>query len=183
MSPTTKPPRHPTEEFDRSLGLIKQRHRRGAGGLDIGLALTQRLDTLVRQICEEMDDPEKKLVTIVALGGYGRKELSFFSDADVMFLISGDDRRVEATSIVQQLLHRLLDCGLHIGHSFRTIEECIALSASDFESWNSLLESRYVCGDADTFAKLQSSIETHLRNYNLVDYVQRLTASMEIRHR
>jgi len=183
MSSRIKTHRDPKEEFDRSLGFITQRHRRGAGGLDIGLALTQRLDTLIRQICGEMDDPEKKLVTIVALGGYGRKELSFFSDADVMFLINGEDRRVEATSIVKQLLHRLLDCGLNVGHSFRTVEECIAFSTSDFDSWNSLLESRYVCGNSDRFGKLQSSITTHIKNQSTADYVQRLIASMETRHR
>jgi len=100
-----------------------------------------------------------------------------------MFLISGEDRRDGAISVVQQMLHRLLDCGLHVGHSFRTVEECIALSASDLESWNSLLESRYVCGDADTFASLQSCMATHLKSCNMADYVQRFTASMEIRHR
>lgn len=183
MSSKTKLPRNVKEEFDRSDGVITQLHCRGAGGLDVGLALTKRLDTLIRRIYEQVENPHKKIVTIVALGGYGRKELCFFSDTDIMFLISGEDRRAEATSVVQQVLHRLLDCGLDIGHSFRTIDECIAFSTSDFESWNSLLESRYVCGDSDTFARLRSSMGTHIKSYRTADYVQRLVTSMEVRHR
>jgi len=63
------------EEFDHSLRVITQLHRRGVGGIEVGLALTKRLDTLVRQVYDEMDSPAKNLVAIVALGGYGRKEL------------------------------------------------------------------------------------------------------------
>ncbi len=183
MSSHTRLPGPPKEEFDRSLGVITQLHRRGAGGLEVGLALTQRMDTLIRSVHERVGHPHKDLLTIVALGGYGRKELCFFSDTDIMFLIDGDPQRTEATPIVQRILHELLDCGLDVGHSFRTVEECISLFASDFKSWNSLLESRYVCGNPGTFARLNSSMAEQINGDKTHDYLQRLIAAMEDRHR
>jgi UTP:GlnB (protein PII) uridylyltransferase len=62
-------------------------HRQGAGGLRIAFALTKRLDGLISSVFRSLRNPQKKLIAVVALGGYGRKELSFSSDADIMFLI------------------------------------------------------------------------------------------------
>jgi [protein-PII] uridylyltransferase len=178
----SKPTVPQKEEFDRSLGVITQLHRRGAGGLEVGLALTQRLDTLIRHVHDEVVNPQKERITIVALGGYGRKELCFYSDTDIMLLIDRDAQRMEAAPVVQRILHQLLDYGLDVGHSFRTVEECSSLFGSDFKSWNSLLESRYVCGDPSTFSRLRSSMAAHIRGDKTREYLQKLIASMESRH-
>jgi [protein-PII] uridylyltransferase len=178
-----KLPEPQKEEFDRSLGLITQLHRRGAGGLEVGLALTRRLDTLIRHVHKQVGNLREDGITIVALGGYGRKELCFYSDTDIMLLIDRDAQRTEATPVVQRLLHQLLDYGLDVGHSFRTVEECSSLFASDFKSWNSLLESRYVCGNPNTFSRLRSSMAAHVRGDKTREYLQKLIASMESRHR
>jgi [protein-PII] uridylyltransferase len=183
VSSRTKLARRPKEEFDRSLDAITRLHRRGAGGLEVGLALTQRMDTLIRIVHEQAVNPGDGTLTIVALGGYGRKELCFFSDTDIMFLIDGDSYHSEATPVVQRILHELLDCGLDVGHSFRTVDECVSLFASDFKSWNSLLESRYVCGNSNTFARLRSSMAIQINGDRTHDYLKRLIAAMEDRHR
>jgi [protein-PII] uridylyltransferase len=141
------------------------------------------MDNLIRNVHERAVDPNDGTLSIVALGGYGRKELCFYSDIDVMFLIDGDAQHAEATPVVQHILHELLDCGLDVGHSFRTVEECVSLFASDFKSWNSLLESRYVCGSPDTFSLLRSSMAAHIRGDKTREYLQKLIASMENRHR
>lgn len=171
------------EQFINQAQNIIQLHRKGAGGLRVALALTQRLDALIQRTEQSVELPSKKLISIVALGGYGRKELCFASDTDVMFLIQSEQQKAEATEAVQALLHRLLDYGLDIGHSFRTVQECLAFSESDFESWNSLLESRFICGNKKPFSQLHTGIKQRIKTYNTSVYVQKLIASVEIRHK
>ena len=170
-------------QFDHEFETILRLHRRGAGGVRVALALTTRLDRLIRDVYRRIENPHKNLLSIVALGGYGRKELCFSSDTDIMFLIGSEERKSEASLVVQQLLHRLLDYGLDIGHSFRTVEECLEFSVTDFESWNSLLESRIICGNHSTYKTLRSGIADRLQSYDQKRYVQSLLNAMEIRHR
>ena len=170
-------------QFDHELETILRLHRKGAGGMRVALALTTRLDRLIRGVYRNIEGPGKTLLSIVALGGYGRKELCFSSDTDIMFLIESDDHKNDASVAVQQLLHRLLDYGLDIGHSFRTIGECLEFSVTDFESWNSLLESRIICGNQSTYKTLRSGIANRVRSYDQSDYVRNLLNAMQIRHR
>ena len=157
-------------------------HRTGAGGIQVALALTQRLDALLQTIYRHLEN-DSKYLTVVALGGYGRKELCFSSDTDVMFLVAEERLRDYTTPIVQEFLHRLLDMGLDVGHSFRTIHECIALPEEDIESWMSLIEARYVCGDQETFTELQTVLRQKIQEENRVAFVQRVSEMQHIRHK
>ncbi|MBI3578294.1 MAG: [protein-PII] uridylyltransferase [Ignavibacteriales bacterium] len=171
------------EQFAQQLQAITHLHSKGTGGLHVALALTRRLDTLIRSVYESVELPSKQLVCVVALGGYGRKELCFGSDTDIMFLIQSEDQKAEATATIQILLHRLLDYGLDVGHSFRTVQECLEFSISDFESWNSLLESRYICGNKKIFSRLHAGITNTIKESDTAGYIQKLIASVEIRHK
>lgn len=170
-------------QFDLEFERILRLHRKGAGGVRVALSLTARMDRLIRDVYQSTASPTRKLLSIVALGGYGRKELCFSSDTDIMFLIGSEDHKAGASIAVQQLLHRLLDYGLDIGHSFRTVEECLEFSATDFESWNSLLESRIICGNLPTYKILRSGIAGRVQSSDRRRYVQSLLNAMEIRHR
>src|SRR3989304_4493182 len=121
------------ERFNSELQKIVQYHHRGAGGLRVAIALTKRLDFLIQSIYPSRHHSNKSLIAVVALGGYGRKELCFSSDTDVMFLIKDDSQKAEAAPVVGDLLHSLLEFGLNIGHSFRTIQECVELAEADLE--------------------------------------------------
>jgi [protein-PII] uridylyltransferase len=153
---------HLKKKYEKSTQDILQLHRAGAGGIRVALALTQRLDTLLQTIYQHLQNNSRHL-TVVALGGYGRKELCFSSDTDVMFLIAEERFRYYTTPTVQEFLHRLLDIGLDVGHSFRTTHECVTLAGEDIESWMSLIEARYVCGDQEIFTKLQTVLKQKIQ--------------------
>ena len=138
------------KKHEKGTQKILRMHRLGAGGVRVALALTHQRDTLLQTIFQHLKSDVRQ-VAIVALGGYGRKELCFSSDTDVMFLIADEQQRMAATPIVQEFVHRLLDAGLDIGHSFRTINECITLPPEDFESRMSLIEARFICGNIAVF--------------------------------
>ena len=91
---------------------------------------------------------------LVAVGGYGRGELFPHSDVDVLILIdSTPDAALEAK--LEELVQLLWDIGLEIGHSIRTIEECMVESAADITVQTCLLEARLVTGNRNLFEFLQ----------------------------
>lgn len=84
--------------------------------------------------------------SLVAVGGYGRGELYPYSDVDILILLATvpDEPLGEK---IQQFIGCLWDLGLDIGHSVRTVEECVAEAANDVTVQTNLLESRRLCGN------------------------------------
>ncbi|MCX6133232.1 MAG: [protein-PII] uridylyltransferase [Ignavibacteriales bacterium] len=162
---------------------IVKLHRQGAGGLRIALALTRRLDGLITSVFRSLKNPEKKHIAVVALGGYGRKELCFSSDVDIMFLIRDESQKPATAASAGDLLHALLEYGLDIGHSFRTIQECVDSSSSDIEIWHSLLEARFICGNRSVFSSLHLGLQRQIRFVDSPRYTQNLIIATELRHR
>ena len=99
----------------------------------------------------------------MAIGGYGRAELNPHSDIDFMFLHS---RQVAAgtrplphlSRIIDGLLYPLWDIGLKIGHSVRSIEDCVKVANSDMQSKTSLIEARLIAGDDALFKRFQKTL-------------------------
>ncbi|MDO6385217.1 [protein-PII] uridylyltransferase [Uliginosibacterium sp. 31-12] len=83
--------------------------------------------------------------TLVAVGGYGRGELYPCSDVDILVLLGGDADPALSERI-QQFIGQLWDLGLDIGHSVRTVEECIEEATRDVTVQTNLLESRRLTG-------------------------------------
>lgn len=169
------------KDYKKETQKILRMHQAGAGGIRIALALTHQRDILLKTISKHLISDAHHL-TVVALGGYGRKELCFSSDTDVMFLISDEQQRASATPIVQELLHSLLDIGLDIGHSFRTIDECVNLPPDDFESQISLIEARFICGDKTTYRNFISSIQKKINEDDMLHFVHRISETRQMRH-
>ncbi|GAA4029953.1 [protein-PII] uridylyltransferase [Actimicrobium antarcticum] len=91
---------------------------------------------------------------LVAVGGYGRGELFPHSDVDVLILLeSAPGPALQAK--LEELVQTLWDIGLEIGHSIRTIPECLSEAAADITVQTSLLEARLVTGNRKLFRFLQ----------------------------
>ncbi len=160
-------------------GILKL-HRSGAGGVRVALALTHHLDTILQTIFQRIEGDTRQL-SIIALGGYGRKELCFSSDTDIMFLIADKQEQFTAPAI-QNFLHMLLDIGLDVGHSTRSISECLSLSEEDFNSRMSLMEARFVCGDNDLYRELIASIKNKIKEDNYKAFVRQMSELQHARH-
>ncbi len=91
---------------------------------------------------------------LVAVGGYGRGELFPHSDVDLLILLPRAPEGLLREQL-EQLVQMLWDLGLEIGHSIRTVDECLTESAADITVQTSLLEARLICGDKTLFASLQ----------------------------
>ena len=109
---------------------IEKCHRFGLGGIEIVEEYTRLADNVVQQIYEDGIQremlPENAPLTILALGGYGRAELNPYSDIDVMLVYDGSKISIgELESFANHLIAVLWDVGFEVGHSCRSVKECI----------------------------------------------------------
>ena len=140
-----------TELFRAALqsGNAALRARFDAGG-DAALlvhARTQLIDTLVVRAWRHFVSDPAAAIALVAVGGYGRGELLPGSDIDLMILLSIDgDETYRA--VIEQFLTLLWDIGLEVGHSVRSVAECIEEAQRDITVATNLMEARLLAGPA-----------------------------------
>ena len=84
-------------------------------------------------------------ITLIAVGGYGRGELHPKSDIDLLILMSEENQ--QDLDSAQQFLLLLWDIGLDIGHSVRTIEQCVEIAESDITVVTNIMECRTIAGN------------------------------------
>ncbi|WP_456407927.1 [protein-PII] uridylyltransferase [Thiolapillus sp.] len=94
--------------------------------------------------------------TLVAVGGYGRGELHPASDVDVLILVGAMPTGKIAESI-EQLVTFLWDIGLEIGHSVRTLEQCVDAAIADVTIVTNLMESRFLAGNEDQYREMKAA--------------------------
>ncbi len=96
-------------------------------------------------------------ISLIAVGGYGRSELHPKSDVDLLILMR--EEKPEDLESTQALLLLLWDIGLDIGHSVRTIEQCVEIATEDITVATNITESRTIVGSAQLGIELQK--QTH----------------------
>lgn len=178
--------RHIKEAHGRGNLLLKEAHREGAGGLELAAARASLVDALLMQIwshaaesshtqsSKDGGSPSKEPAScaLLAIGGYGRGELSPESDIDLLFLFSR--RTSQASQLVRTALYLLWDAGLVIGHSARTIAECLRIAREDYQSETAMMEHRFIAGER----KVEEEFTRRLENYN-----KRLGTNIHLRRR
>ncbi|HKE58675.1 MAG TPA: [protein-PII] uridylyltransferase [Pyrinomonadaceae bacterium] len=145
--------------------------KRGAAGRWISEARCFVLDVVVQHAFRDaapsakpdvMPEKARNAFAVVALGGYGRGELAPFSDLDLLFIHNGL-RTTQVQGAIENILRLLWDAGLTVGHSFRTVKDCIAASHSDVHLATALTNVRLLAGSADVFAVLTAALERDRR--------------------
>jgi len=85
-------------------------------------------------------------VALVAVGGYGRRELCPYSDLDVVLVHRG---RRDIAEVADRVWYPVWDAGVALDHSVRTVKEALAVAADDLKAALGLLDARFVAGDRD----------------------------------
>ena len=147
---------------------IKSWHRAGAGGREIIQAHTSLVDEVIRHVLLSMTQLEaysgSKVLedfSLIAVGGYGRGELNPLSDIDLLFLLSGNPKSLTET-FIQDALSVIWGFGMEIGHSSRTIKECVTLAQDDLTIKTSMIETRFLIGNQTTYDKFYNTIQKNV---------------------
>ena len=90
-------------------------------------------------------------MAVVAVGGYGRRELCPGSDLDVLLLHGG---RKDVRELAERLWYPIWDAGVGLDHSVRTVKEALRVAGDDLKAALGLLDARLVAGRADLAAEL-----------------------------
>lgn len=139
---------------------IRERHQNGESGVNVVHALSEAADGLLRGVLDFAlanvgnRDTVLSRIALCAPGGYGRCELSPFSDLDVCLLYDKNlDDNIRALN--SYLLPFLWDIGYKVGYAIRSISETVELITTDHNAFTAMLESRLIAGDTTTFARLK----------------------------
>lgn len=122
------------------------------------LAHSKQVDEHLRQVWRQLDLPAE--LALVAVGGYGRAELYPKSDIDLLILLPAQPEGALQQRL-QELVGNLWDIGLEVGHSVRTIGDCMAES-SDVTVQTNLLEARHITGNHALFLEMRETLAAHL---------------------
>ncbi|HEU4709465.1 MAG TPA: [protein-PII] uridylyltransferase [Methylophilaceae bacterium] len=114
---------------------------------------SRQVDALLRELWTKsgLDD----IACLAAVGGYGRGELYPYSDVDLLILLPNDSS-AETKRRVESLIGLFWDIGLAVGHSVRTVDECVEEAKKDVTVQTNLLEARLLTGDKALYRKFES---------------------------
>ena len=117
------------------------------------------IDQLLREAWQAAALPRD--FALVAVGGYGRGDQFPHSDVDVLVLLPAAPEAAVAQTL-ERFVGGLWDLGLNIGHSVRTIDECMEEAAKDITVQTALLEARYLCGSRRLYERLRATFTARL---------------------
>ena len=144
---------------------IKEIHRNGGSGLEVAALRSDLIDAVIHSIHATVVAAQNRNVlpafAILATGGYGRGVLNPGSDIDLLFLLPkpSTDLPPELREIIQGILYPLWDVGFKVGHASRCIAECIEQARLDQENKTSLMDARFIVGDATLHAAFEARFE------------------------
>jgi [protein-PII] uridylyltransferase len=123
-------------------------------------ALTEFVDGLVRdryrsamkQAGEGAQVAGAQRCCLIAVGSYGQRELAPYSDIDIMFLYS-EEAAGAAPALFREVLHHLWDLEFHVGHSMRTMQDCVELAGQDLSIRTAMMTARFLAGSPSLFQK------------------------------
>ena len=103
-----------------------------------------------------------------------------------MFLIPDDLNKTETKNIeglIKLILYLLWDLGYTVGHSTRTILDCIKKSKLDLTVATSLLEKRFIAGNEQNFDLLNSKFNSFISNSKTLNFVEEKLKEADLRHK
>ena len=167
---------------------LKVRHAEGASGQESVRTHARLMDdvifSLTRLIADDADRAklEPTALVVTALGGYGRGELHPLSDIDLMVVYEG-----ELSPYVQRMMHELLyslwDLGLQVGHSLRSLDDCVAMARTDFPSRTSMQEARFLAGDRRLFARFRKVLRENVYRRDFAQFLETTLTERDQRYR
>jgi [protein-PII] uridylyltransferase len=144
--------------------------------------VTTVLDVAMTRLHPRPNPTEGEKIAVLAVGGYGRGEMAPFSDVDLLFLtpykVTG-----WLESVIESMLYIFWDLHLKVGHSSRTIKECIRLGREDYTIRTALLERRFIAGERPLAKDLGQRLRKDLFRGTASDFIEAKLAERAERHR
>ena len=158
-------------------------------GLEDGRARAAVLDVFLIHLMDEAaaalvkSGKKPPILTLIALGGYGRSELNPKSDVDITWIYSGGLKLPAGfEEIVTEVYQFILACDFDPGHSTRSLDETIREANKEMKSRTAMLEARYVWGDRELFAQFERRFQKQCVQPHVEAYLKARVADQTDRH-
>ena len=168
------------KEFLQKKSLILKANLNQNNILNILNARSNINDALILYTSEKFNISNDE-ISLIAVGGYGRKEFYPKSDTDLLILIN-DQKKDQHKKNISHFLAYLWDIGIEVSHSTRTIKECITEGSRDISIATTLLESRYISGSKIMFENLIKTIDESKSFWSNKDFYQEKVDEQIKRH-
>lgn len=143
--------------------------------------VTLSFEAATRHLHPQPNPTAGEQIAVLAVGGYGRGEMAPQSDVDLLFL-SPWKVTPWAESVIESMLYILWDLRLKVGHSSRTVKDCLRLGREDYTIRTALLEHRFIIGHAPLAAELKERLRTELFHGTAPDFIEAKLAERAERH-
>lgn len=157
LSETSNPLRLFRDTLGSARCILKDYHGQGASSQDIVRHYAWLVDQLLHFAWQHFAKSHrfKTDVALVAVGGYGRGELHPFSDIDLLLLLA-TSKYESVKPFTEAFLSFLWDIGLEVGHSVRSIKDCIHAAKADITIATNIMEARNLEGNPELLQKMQA---------------------------
>ena len=128
--------------------------RQARGGTRALDRFAGQIDELIHQICDAAQGRTKIPWAVLAVGGYGRRQLCLHSDIDLLLVFDGEIGAAEER-FLKSVLHPLWDLKLQVGHQVRALEELHEVEADNPEFLLAVLDARPLAGATHVFERFR----------------------------
>ena len=125
--------------------------------------LIKNKSTIIDQLIKNSwakNNLEDKDISLIAVGGYGRSELFPYSDIDILILINNYENK-DLIKNIENFIAEIWHFKVAVGHSVRTIKECIYVIKDDVTIYTNLLDCRFITGNKDLYNNLLKNIKNN----------------------
>ncbi|MFO1101736.1 MAG: [protein-PII] uridylyltransferase [Methylocystis sp.] len=137
-------------------------------------------DYVVRYVYVVDNPTFAERLAIVAVGGYGRGALAPGSDIDLLFLVPYK-QTAWGESVIEAILYILWDLRQKVGHATRSVAECMRQARTDMTIRTTLLEARFILGNAELFSEFRDSFDREIARLDTREFVSAKLAERDSR--
>ncbi len=175
------------DEWDERRVAITRLADEGESGRGIVRRLTRLTDELLTALYvdallkNDLAADASPGIALVAVGGYGRGELNPHSDVDLLFLY--DAHHTEAAKTVSNdVLYPLWDMHFTVGHSIRTVADCVTVGLDDLSAHTCMMESRLLAGDSGLYQRFVKEFGAKVVKKDVMSFIYQKTEEQRSRH-
>jgi [protein-PII] uridylyltransferase len=149
VSTTTRPLEVFRSALSQARHELRRYHKTGSAAQDILSANSWLIDRIltVAWLSHAPPEMDSGRSVLLAVGGYGRGELHPHSDIDLLILFRSQPNSVERF-FSETYIRFLWDIGLQVGHSVRTLNDCVKQARGDITVVTNMMEARFVFGNS-----------------------------------
>ena len=143
--------------YQRRMLEIRGAFETGASGSATLGARSAAMDELVQALWQQAVENDKRLasgIAVLAIGGYGRRELFPYSDVDLLYLLDARFNERDVKDSLRHISQKLWDSGIRVSPATRKLNECDRFAEENAEFTLSLMDHRLLIGDAEVYSKL-----------------------------